>query len=60
MRHPGRAIFKASYVLDTKRARELQEREPKAWATVSAVIERKPGKISVDLKEVVLTAGGVA
>ena len=59
-RHPARAIFKASYSVDLKKARELQERDKAAWATVSEVITRKPGKVSVELKEVVVSAGGVA
>lgn len=53
-KHPARSIFKASYSLDLKKARKLQEADKAAWATVSDVITRKPGKISVELKELTI------
>lgn len=58
-KHPARSIFKAKYALDLKAARKLQETDKEAWVKVSSVITRKPGKISVELKEVVLTPAPV-
>jgi len=52
-KHPGRAIFRAKYELDTKAARALQEGDADAkaaFADVSDVITRKPGKVSVEIK----------
>lgn len=54
-KHPARKVFKASYSLDKKAARELQDGDPRAWAEVSSVITRKPGKIAVEVKELVMT-----
>lgn len=54
-KHPARAVFTAKYAVDAKKAKALQEANKKAWADVSAVVTRKPGKVSVELKEVVLT-----
>lgn len=58
--HPGRLIFRAKYDLDMKAARALQESDPKAWADVSSVVSRSPGKVQVDLKSVVLGAASDA
>jgi len=52
-KHPGRAIFRAKYDLDVSAARALQEGDDDAkaaFAAVSGVITRKPGKVSVALK----------
>lgn len=54
-KHPGRAVFTAKYSLDTKAAKALQTECPSAWADISAVITRKPGKIGVEVKKVVIT-----
>lgn len=53
--HPGRQIFKSKFSLETKLARQMQDNFPKEWAEVSSVITRKPGKISIDVKEVTIT-----
>lgn len=44
--------FRVKYELDTKAARELQEKQPEVWLAISRAITRKPGKISVDVKGV--------
>lgn len=54
-KHPGRKVIVAKYSLDTKAARKLMEDDKAAWADVSAVITRKPGKVSVELKKLTLT-----
>ena len=53
-KHPARAVFKAKYSVDAKKARALQAENKKAWADVSAVVTRKPGKISVSVDELIM------
>lgn len=53
--HPGRQIFKPKFSLETKMARQMQDNFPHEWAEISKVITRKPGKISVEVKEVTTT-----
>ncbi len=55
--HPARGVFKAKYDLRTKEARELQNTDKPAWVAVADVISRKPGKVSVEIKSVVISAG---
>lgn len=52
--HPARGIFQAKYSLKTKEARALQTDHPGLWADISSVITRKPGKISVEIKEIAI------
>lgn len=56
---PIRKIFKAKYSLDLKLARALQDADKKNseanWAKASECIERKPGKVSVELKMLTVT-----
>lgn len=56
--HPGRKCFRAKYEVATKEARALQDKKDDAskaaWATISAVITRKPGKISVKVESLQL------
>jgi hypothetical protein len=52
-KHPARGIFVQSFKLGTKEARALQDTNPTAWADVSDVIDRKPGKVSVEIKHVI-------
>jgi len=54
--HPGRAVFRAKYEIITRDARELQQRDPSAWADVAAVVTRKPGKVGVEIHRFVATA----
>ena len=51
-KHPGRACFRRKYDVETKNARELQDGDDdakKAWAEVSEVVTRSPGKVSVEV-----------
>lgn len=52
--HPARGIFREKFDLDTKAARELEKANLAAWLDVVKVITRKPGKVSIEIKEVVL------
>jgi hypothetical protein len=52
--HPGRECFRTKYEVNTKPARVLQDSDDpekkKAWAEISDVIERSPGKVQVEVK----------
>ncbi len=50
--HHGRQCFRQKFDIDTKAAREVQEKYPAEWIDVVKAITRTPGKISVDIKEV--------
>ena len=56
--HPAHGIFREKFELATKEARLLQEQDPAAFAEVSHVITSKPGKVSIDVKNVAVTRGG--
>ena len=56
-KHRGRAVFVTKYSLDTRKARVLQDSNPLAWRDISSVITRKPGKISVEVKDISITTG---
>jgi len=58
-KHPGRGVLVAKYSIDTKAARELQTECPSAWADISSVITRKPGKISVEIKTMLFGEGKI-
>ena len=49
--HPGRKLFLRKYALDLKAARKLQEKDDRAWLDVVRAVTRKPGKVSVEVKE---------
>jgi len=49
-KHPAREVMQTKYELRTRAARELQESDPRAWATVSECVTRKPGKVAVEVK----------
>jgi len=51
----ARRIMRTKYELATAEARDLQEKDPTTWAKVAECVTRKPGKISVDLSELVVT-----
>lgn len=52
-KHAARAVFRQKWDIDTAAARKLQNDDPKAWADVAPAVTRKPGKVSVEIKEVV-------
>lgn len=52
--HPARKVFLRTYKLDTRAARAIQEDQPALWAEVAPAITRKPGKVSVDVKNISL------
>ncbi len=46
----ARKAIKTDYKLDTAAARLVQEKDPSSWAAISALVTRKPAKVSVDIK----------
>lgn len=55
--HPARGIFRQKFELVVGEARKLQEANRERFADVSSVITRKPGKIQVDIKSLVVAQG---
>ncbi|MEO0479029.1 MAG: hypothetical protein AAF196_06070 [Planctomycetota bacterium] len=49
--HPALAAFKSTYKLDTKAARAVKDED---WRAVAHCVTRKPGKVSVEVKSLVL------
>lgn len=52
-KHPAHKIFRTEWKIDTKEARALQAENPEAFAIAAEAITRKPGKIAVELKQLV-------
>ena len=52
--HAGRDVFKQKFTLDKKAATALQSTNKRAWIDVSEVVTRKPGKVGIELKSLVL------
>lgn len=46
--------------LDTKAARDLQDRDKEAWLALSEFVTRKPGKVAVDVKEAIVDVNDAA
>ena len=55
--HPAHGIFREKFELATKEARFLQQSDPLAFGEVAHVITSKPGKVSVDVKNVATARG---
>jgi hypothetical protein len=52
--HPAKKVMKEKFSLDLQAARALQKEDHESWLIVADCVTRKPGKISVEIKSIVL------
>lgn len=52
---PARLVFRQKWAVDAKEAVALMATEPAAYRRVAHLITSKPGKVSVDLKQLVVS-----